>query len=269
MANVIQIKRGSGAPPSGALAECEFGFDLVSNNLYIGTSNGAILLAKQGAAANVQSDWNVTDSSSDAFVKNKPTIPTVPTNVSAFTNDAGYLTQHQDISGKADKATTYTKTEVDTALGQKADTNHNHDSRYYTETEVDNLLDDKADTNDIPTKTSELTNDSGFLTQHQDISGKADQTYVDINCLNRCTRLYSGTLSTSTTIDVTNYKFLVCTGKATSKFCNVIIPLNWTSGSFNFTDEVNFGSFDYSRTGNTVTITYVGGSKLSYIEGIS
>ena len=29
-------------------------------------------------------------------------IPTVPTNVSAFTNDAGYLTQHQDISGKLD-----------------------------------------------------------------------------------------------------------------------------------------------------------------------
>lgn len=29
-------------------------------------------------------------------------IPVVPTNVSAFTNDAGYLTQHQDISGKLD-----------------------------------------------------------------------------------------------------------------------------------------------------------------------
>lgn len=25
---------------------------------------------------------------------NKPTIPTVPTNVSEFTNDAGYITQH-------------------------------------------------------------------------------------------------------------------------------------------------------------------------------
>ncbi len=35
-----------------------------------------------------------------------PTIPTVPTTVSSFTNDAGYLTEHQDISGKADKATT-------------------------------------------------------------------------------------------------------------------------------------------------------------------
>lgn len=29
---------------------------------------------------------------------------------------------------------------------------------------------------DIPTKTSELTNDSNFLTKHQDISGKADKT---------------------------------------------------------------------------------------------
>ena len=32
----------------------------------------------------------------------KNEIPTVPTNVSAFTNDAGYLTEHQDISGKVD-----------------------------------------------------------------------------------------------------------------------------------------------------------------------
>lgn len=31
----------------------------------------------------------------------KPTIPTVPTNVSAFTNDSGYLTEHQDLSDYA------------------------------------------------------------------------------------------------------------------------------------------------------------------------
>lgn len=41
----------------------------------------------------VQSDWNESDSTKKSFIKNKPTIPTVPTNVSAFTNDAGYLTQ--------------------------------------------------------------------------------------------------------------------------------------------------------------------------------
>lgn len=36
---------------------------------------------------------------------NKPTIPVIPTKVSAFENDAGYLTEHQDLSGKQDKLT--------------------------------------------------------------------------------------------------------------------------------------------------------------------
>lgn len=37
-------------------------------------------------------------------LRNKPTIPTVPANVSAFNNDAGYLTEHQSLSGYATKA---------------------------------------------------------------------------------------------------------------------------------------------------------------------
>lgn len=52
-------------------------------------------------AAQIQSDWNQSNTSAKDYIKNKPTIPSVPTNVSAFTNDAGYLTEHQDISGKA------------------------------------------------------------------------------------------------------------------------------------------------------------------------
>lgn len=57
-----------------------------------------------------QSDWNEADASDPAYIKNKPalfsgdyndltnkpTIPTVPTNVSSFINDAGYLTQETD-----------------------------------------------------------------------------------------------------------------------------------------------------------------------------
>lgn len=46
---------------------------------------------ESGARANVQADWTAT--SGDAFILNKPNIPTVPTDVSAFTNDAGYLTE--------------------------------------------------------------------------------------------------------------------------------------------------------------------------------
>lgn len=37
-------------------------------------------------------------------LSDKPTIPIIPTNVSSFINDAGYLTKHQDITGKAEKS---------------------------------------------------------------------------------------------------------------------------------------------------------------------
>ncbi len=37
-------------------------------------------------------------------------------------------------------------------------------SNYYTKTQTDDLLDDKADTSDIPTKVSDLNNDTGFIT---------------------------------------------------------------------------------------------------------
>ena len=52
-------------------------------------------------------------------LSNTPTIPTVPTNVSAFTNDAGYLTSHQDISGKEDRVSvgTISGTSLSASLG--------------------------------------------------------------------------------------------------------------------------------------------------------
>lgn len=40
-----------------------------------------------GAEVNVQSDWNVSDNSSDAFIKNKPTIPTVNNSTITVTNN--------------------------------------------------------------------------------------------------------------------------------------------------------------------------------------
>ena len=46
---------------------------------------------------------DVATSGSYNDLTNKPTIPTVPTNVSAFTNDANYLVA-SDITGKADKS---------------------------------------------------------------------------------------------------------------------------------------------------------------------
>ena len=84
----------------------------INNESLLGEGNINI----SSGSAQVQSNWNETDTSSMAYIQNKPslatvattgsytdltnqpTIPTVPTNVSAFTNDAGYLTQHQSLA---------------------------------------------------------------------------------------------------------------------------------------------------------------------------
>lgn len=58
---------------------------------------------KASAAAGITSanitNWNNKSNFSGNYndLTNKPTIPTVPTKVSAFTNDAGYLTEHQPL----------------------------------------------------------------------------------------------------------------------------------------------------------------------------
>lgn len=106
---------------------------LVHDSSYVHTDNNFTTVLKNkldgiatGAEVNVQSDWNVTDTSSDAFIKNKPIIPTVnngtltikrngttvetftanqatnvvanisvPTNTNQLTNGAGFQTQSE------------------------------------------------------------------------------------------------------------------------------------------------------------------------------
>ena len=77
--------------------------DFVADSSYVHTDNNFTnaLQTKlngiaSGAEVNVQSDWNQTTTTADDYIKNKPTIPTVPTNVSAFTNDAGYITGYTE-----------------------------------------------------------------------------------------------------------------------------------------------------------------------------
>ena len=52
--------------------------------------------------------WNNKSNFSGSYndLTDKPTIPDVPTNVSAFTNDVGYLTQHQSLSDYIQKSKT-------------------------------------------------------------------------------------------------------------------------------------------------------------------
>lgn len=124
-------------------------------------------------AAQVQSDWNQNNSSSIDYIKNKPT------NVSAFTNDAGYLTQHQDISGLATKQElAEVEAEIPSLEGyatqqwvenQNYLTEHQSLDNYYTKTQTDTAI--STATNDMATET--WVQQQGYLTQHQDISGLA------------------------------------------------------------------------------------------------
>lgn len=47
----------------------------LSTNDYTTTEKNKLSGIASGAEVNVQSDWNVTDDTSDAYIKNKPTIP--------------------------------------------------------------------------------------------------------------------------------------------------------------------------------------------------
>ena len=95
------------------------------------------------------------------------TTSQIPTKMSQLENDSGYLTQHQSLDGFA--TTEY----VDKAISDEAA------ARQAAVDSINSALLNKASKDEIPTKTSDLTNDSGYLTSHQSLENYATKTYVD------------------------------------------------------------------------------------------
>ena len=88
---------------------------------------------------------------------NKTDIPTVPTNISAFANDKGYITSvpseyvtETELAGKG-----YLTTESDPTVPSYV--------KSITQANITSW-NNKADANKIPTKVSELANDTGYIT---------------------------------------------------------------------------------------------------------
>lgn len=152
----------------------------------------------------------VTTEISDA-VANKADKSEIPTKTSQLTNDSGFISSLDGYATEKWVEDNYlTKEEVDAKLEEKqgvfapqAPLAFNEDktqlsvdlSTYATndkvntlETSLEGKIDLKQDKgdyalkSDIPTKVSELTNDSNFVTEAEvsgDLAGKADKTYVD------------------------------------------------------------------------------------------
>ena len=104
----------------------------------------------------------------------KTEIPTVPTKLSQLQNDSNFISSIPEEY--------ITETELNakgylTSVPLEYVTEEELESKGYLTEHQD--ISDKADKSEIPTKTSQLTNDSGFITEHQNISGKADKSYVD------------------------------------------------------------------------------------------
>lgn len=82
----------------------------LSTNDYTDAEKLKLTNIETGAQANVKADWNEADSTSDAYIQNKPTIPT---DTSDLTNSAGFITNAvADLTNYYLKSETYTKTEI-------------------------------------------------------------------------------------------------------------------------------------------------------------
>lgn len=121
------------------------------------------------------SAWNAKSDFSGKFadLEGKPTIPT---KTSQLTNDSGFLTQHQSLSGYAKTADHYTKTEADGKYQTKGNYLTSVPSEYVTETELAN----KKYLTSVPSEyiTETELNAKGYLTQHQDLSAYAKKTEI-------------------------------------------------------------------------------------------
>ncbi|MCD7966864.1 MAG: hypothetical protein LUG90_14020 [Clostridiaceae bacterium] len=177
----------------------------LSTNDYTAAEKNKLSGIAPGAEVNVQSDWNVIDENSDAYIKNKPTsmpasdvlawakaankpayswseITSKPSTFapSAHTHAKSQITDFpssmpaSDVAAwaKAAAKPSYGWTEITGKPSTFAPSSHNHTKNQIT---------------DMPTKVSQFTNDAGYITQ-ADVDTSQSHTHSNKTILDKITQ---------------------------------------------------------------------------------
>ena len=140
-------------------------FKTINSQSIIGTGNIEI----QGGSSAVTS---VNGQTGDVTID-------VPTNVSQLNNDAGYLTEHQDLSNYATKneLSEYNKTDNFKTINNQSIIGTGNIEIQGGSSAVTSVNGKTGDVViDVPTNVSQLNNDAGYLTEHQDLSNYTTKT---------------------------------------------------------------------------------------------
>lgn len=139
-----------------------------TDNNYTSTEKSKLAGIESGAEVNVQSDWSQSDNTADDFIKNKPT------NVSDFTNDAGYITSAAvPVAATADPLMDGTAAVGSSAKWAKEDHVHPTDTSRASQSDLE-ALDSRVDTaeDDIDALEGRMDTAEGAISDLS--SGKAD-----------------------------------------------------------------------------------------------
>lgn len=129
----------------------------LSTNDYTTAEKNKLAGIAAGAEVNVQADWKVTDTASDAYIKNKPTSMPA-SDVAAWAKSAA--------------KPSYGWTEITGKPATFVPSSHTHT---------------KSQISDMPTKLSQFTNDTGYL-KESDIDTSQNHTHANKSILDKITQ---------------------------------------------------------------------------------
>lgn len=252
-----------------------------TDNNYTTAEKNKLAGIATGAEVNVQSNWAQTNSSADDFIKNKPSIPAktsdltndsgfittsaIPTKVSAFANDAGYLNGIPDDSVGLNQLDS-------TIVNALNNINNKANTADLAAVAFSGNHDDLINKPTIPTKTSDLTNDSGFITS-ADYASSATGGVVKITNAFGTTMSESGEVK-GVVVSGTDYpamwndaivsKGTLENALSTKRFATLSDVPTKTSDLTNDSNFVTNTSYATANTGGVVKV----GSGLSITNGV-